>query len=196
MTERKISEENERLILGIDPGFGRMGYAVVAAAGNELRLIVCDAIITPTGEAYPLRLQLIYEELCVIIDRYHPQEAAIEKLFFGKNVTTAIGVAQARGVALLTLVQSGLTIAEYTPSEVKLAVTGYGAARKEQVGYMVQQILDLPTIPRPDDAADAAAIAICHAHALRIYTEGLLRWRAFDWLAGSLSLVYTRTAFC
>jgi crossover junction endodeoxyribonuclease RuvC len=90
-------------------------------------------------------------------------------------VTTAIGVAQARGVALLTLVQSGLTIAEYTPSEVKLAVTGYGAARKEQVGYMVQHILDLPSIPRPDDAADAAAIAICHAHALRLPTEGLLR---------------------
>ncbi len=175
MTEMKRSERNERRILGIDPGFGRMGYAVVTAAGNDLRLLVCDAIMTPTGQAYPLRLQLIYEELSVIIGRYHPEEAAIEKLFFGKNVTTAIGVSQARGVALLTLVQSGLTIAEYTPSEVKLAVTGYGAARKEQVGYMMRHLLDLPTIPRPDDAADAAAIAICHAHALRIYTEGLLR---------------------
>ena len=175
MTEKKRSEDNERRILGIDPGFGRMGYAVVAAAGNELHLLVCDATITPTEQAYPLRLQLLYEELSLIIARYHPQEAAVEKLFFGKNVTTAIGVAQARGVALLTLVQSGLTIAEYTPSEVKLAVTGYGAARKEQVGYMVQHILDLPSIPRPDDAADAAAIAICHAHALRLPTEGLLR---------------------
>lgn len=175
MTEKKHSEGNERRILGIDPGFGRMGYAVISAAGNTLRLLVCDAIMTPTGQAYPLRLQLIYEDLSVIIERYHPQEAAVEKLFFGKNVTTAIGVAQARGVALLTLVQSGLTIAEYTPSEVKLAVTGYGAARKEQVGYMVQHILDLPSIPRPDDAADAAAIAICHAHALRLPTEGLLR---------------------
>ena len=164
MTDRKRSECNERLILGIDPGYGRMGYAVVSAAGNELHLLVCNATITPTGQAFPLRLQLIYEELSVIIARYHPQEAAIEKLFFGKNVTTAIGVAQARGVALLTLVQSGLAIAEYTPSEVKLTVTGYGAARKEQVGYMVQHILDLPSIPRPDDAADAAAIAICHAH--------------------------------
>src|SRR6266700_1604258 len=166
MTDMKLSERNERLILGIDPGFGRMGYAVVAAAGNDLRLLVCDATITPTRQAYPLRLQLLYEELSVIIARFHPREAAIEKLFFGKNVTTAIGVAQARGVALLTLVQSGLTIAEYTPSEVKLAVTGYGAARKEQVGYMVRQILDLPSIPRPDDAADAAAIAICHAQLL------------------------------
>src|SRR6266700_5729649 len=135
MAERKRSARRERPSLGIDPSFARMGYAVVAAARNELRLLVCDAIMTPTGEAYPLRLQLIYEELSVIIDRYCPQEAAIEKLFFGKNVTTAIGVAQARGVALLTLVQSVFTIAEYTPSEVKLAVTGYGAARKEQVGY-------------------------------------------------------------
>jgi crossover junction endodeoxyribonuclease RuvC len=175
MAEMKLPKLNERLILGIDPGYGRMGYAVVAAAGNDLRLIVCDATITSTGQAYPLRLQLIYEELSVIIDRYHPQEAAIEKLFFGKNVTTAIGVAQARGVALLTLVQSGLTIAEYTPSEVKLAVTGYGAARKEQVGFMVRHILDLPSIPRPDDAADAAAIAICHANVAHYYTTNVLK---------------------
>jgi crossover junction endodeoxyribonuclease RuvC len=152
-----------------------MGYAVVAASGNELRLLVCNATITPTGQAYPLRLQLLYEELSLIIARYHPQEAAVEKLFFGKNVTTAIGVAQARGVALLTLVQSGLTIAEYTPAEVKLAVTGYGAARKEQVGYMVQHILGLPSIPRPDDAADAAAVAICHAHMLYPTIAGVLK---------------------
>ncbi len=175
MLEKTLPQGNERRILGIDPGYGRMGYAVLSAVGNELRLLVCDVTITPTGQAYPLRLQLLYEELSVIIARYHPQEAAVEKLFFGKNVTTAIGVAQARGVALLTLVQSGLPIAEYTPSEVKLAVTGYGAARKEQVGYMVQHILGLPSIPRPDDAADAAAIAMCHAHSLHIYTEGLLR---------------------
>src|SRR6266566_874500 len=175
MTEIQLSERNERLILGIDPGYGRMGYAVVAAAGNDLHLIVCDAIMTPTSLAYPLRLQLIYEELSVIIARYHPQEAAIEKLFFGKNATTAIGVAQARGVALLALAQSGLTIAEYTPNEIKLAVTGYGAARKEQVGAMVRSILRLTTIPRPDDAADAAAIAICQAHTLRVLTTNAVK---------------------
>ncbi len=175
MIEKKGSEGNERRILGIDPGFGRMGYAVVSTAGNKLHLLVCDAIMTPTGQTYPLRLQSIYEELSVVIARFHPQEAAVEKLFSGKNVTTAIGVAQARGVALLTLVQSGLTIAEYTPGEVKLAVTGYGAALKEQVGYMVRQLLHLPVVPKPDDAADAAAIAICHAYALHIYTKGLLR---------------------
>src|SRR5258708_19290270 len=158
MIEMKRSERNERLILGIDPGFGRMGYAIVAAAGNDLRLIVCDAIMTPSGQAYPLRLQLIYEELSVIIAHYHPQEAAIEKLFFGKNVTTAIGVAQARGVALLTLVQSGLTIAEYTPSEVKLHVTGYGAARKDQVGYMVCQLPHLPAVPQPETPSPPPAI--------------------------------------
>jgi len=94
---------NERLILGIDPGFGRMGYAVVAAAGSDLRLLVCDAIMTPMGLAYPHRLQQIYEQLSMIVTQYRPQEAAIEKLFFGKNATTAIGVAQARGVALLAL---------------------------------------------------------------------------------------------
>lgn len=123
-----------------------------------------DVVKTPTGQAFQLRLYLINKELCVIIGRYYPQEAAVEKLFFSKNVTIAFGVALARGVALLTLVQSGLIIAEYTPGEVKMAVIGYGAARKEQVGYMVQHMLGLPSIPRPDDAADAAAIAICHAH--------------------------------
>ncbi len=166
---------NERRILGIDPGFGRVGYAVIAAQGSDLRLLVCDAIMTPTALPYPQRLQQIYEQLGAIIAQYQPQEAAIEELFFGKNVTTAIKVAQARGVTILALAQQGLSIAEYTPSEVKLAVTGYGAARKEQVGYMVRQLLHLPAVPKPDDAADAAAIAICHAHALRIYREGSLR---------------------
>jgi len=170
MTESAKMERKERLILGIDPGYGRMGYAVVAAVGDNLRLIACDAIITPAELAYPLRLQQIYEQLSAIIARYRPQEAAIEKLFFGKNVTTAIPVAQARGVALLALAQSDVLIAEYSPNEIKLAVTGYGAARKEQVGATVRLLLYLPSVPRPDDAADAAAIAICHAHTLRDLT--------------------------
>jgi len=163
-------KSNERLILGIDPGFGRMGYAVLAATGNGLNLIACDAIKTPVALSYPRRLQQIYEQLGEIIDQYRPAEAAIEALFFGKNVTTAIAVAQARGVAILILAQRELSIAEYTPSAVKLAVTGYGAARKEQVGYMVRQLLHLPAVPQPDDAADAAAIAICHAHLVPTYT--------------------------
>src|SRR5258708_38662722 len=166
---------NDRLILGIDPGFGRMGYAVLAAAGNDLRLVTCDAIMTPVALSYPRRLQQIYKQLGEIIAEYRPVEAAIEALFFGKNVTTAIAVAQARGVAILTLVQRDLSIAEYTPSAVKLAVTGFGAARKEQVGYMVCQWLHLPTVPKPDDAADAAAIAICHAHMLHPNMVGALK---------------------
>ncbi len=168
-------EKNERLILGIDPGFGRMGYAVLAAAGNDLHLIACDAIITPVALSYPRRLQQIYEQLGEIIAEYQPAEAAIEALFFGKNVTTAIAVAQARGVTILLLEQRGVSIAEYTPSEVKLAVTGYGAARKEQVGYMVCQLLHLPAVPKPDDVADAVAIAICHAHMLRPNLLGALK---------------------
>ncbi len=167
MTEIIQMARKERLILGIDPGYGRMGYAVLTAGGSDLRLIVCDAIMTPATFSYPRRLQQIYEQLGEIITQYQPVEAAIEALFFGKNVTTAIAVAQARGVAMLTLAQRELSIAEYSPSAVKLAVTGYGAARKEQVGSMVSQWLQLQTVPEPDDAADAAAIAICHAHMLR-----------------------------
>ena len=170
-----MREMNERRILGIDPGFGGLGYAALSAQGMDLSLMVCDAIITPTGLMYPQCLQQIYEQLGAIIARYQPQEAAIEQLFFGKNVTTAIKVAQARGVTILALAQQRLPITEYNPSTVKLAVTGYGAARKEQVGCMVCQLLHLSVVPTPDDAADAAAIAICHAHALRIYTGGLLR---------------------
>jgi crossover junction endodeoxyribonuclease RuvC len=166
---------NERRILGIDPGFGRVGYAVLSVQGSDLHLVVCDTIVTPTTLGYPKRLQQIYEQLGAIMTEYQPAEAAIEELFFGRNVTTAIKVAQVRGVTMLALAQRGVSITEYTPSEVKLAVTGYGAARKEQVGFMVRQLLHLPTVPRPDDAADAAAIAICHAHTLRIYAEGLLR---------------------
>jgi crossover junction endodeoxyribonuclease RuvC len=120
-------------------------------------------------------LQQIYEQLGAIIAEYKPAEAAIEELFFGKNVTTAIAVAQARGVAILLLEQRGVSIAEYTPSAVKLAVTGYGAARKEQIGYMVCQWLRLSAVPKPDDAADAAAIAICHAHMLRPNLLGALK---------------------
>jgi crossover junction endodeoxyribonuclease RuvC len=166
---------NERRILGIDPGFGRLGYAVITARGNDLGLLVCDAVITPKTLAYPQRLQQIYEQLGAIIAEYKPAEAAIEELFFGKNVTTAIAVAQARGVAILLLEQRGVSIAEYTPSAVKLAVTGYGAARKEQIGYMVCQWLRLSAVPKPDDAADAAAIAICHAHMLRPNLLGALK---------------------
>ena len=160
-----------RIILGIDPGVAIVGYAVVEARGDALRTIACDVIRTPAGIPLAQRLQQIYQQLGELLTNYRPQEAAMEELFFGRNVSTAIAVGQARGVALLALANSGLSIAEYTPNEVKLAVTGYGAAKKEQVGEMVRLLLKLEAIPRPDDAADAAAIAICHAHTVRYLKE-------------------------
>ena len=160
-----------RIILGIDPGVAIVGYAVVEARGDALRMIACDVIRTPTGLPLAYRLQHIYHQLGEVLTSYHPQEAAMEELFFVRNVSTAIAVGQARGVALLALANSGLSIAEYTPNEVKLAVTGYGAAKKEQVGEMVRILLHLKAVPRPDDAADAAAIAICHAHTVPFLKE-------------------------
>jgi crossover junction endodeoxyribonuclease RuvC len=168
-----MNTSNERLVLGIDPGYATLGYAVVTAHGNELSLLACGVITTSAGTVFPLRLQQIYKRLSALVDEYRPQEAAMEELFFGRNVTTAIAVGHARGVAMLALVNGGITIAEYTPSEVKLAVTGYGAAKKWQVGEMVRLLLHLTSIPRPDDAADAAAIAICHLHMARYQYQPL-----------------------
>ncbi len=153
-----------RVALGIDPGTAILGYAVVATRGSELSLVSCDVITTPAGMPLPERLQHIYHHLSEIISTYRPNEAAMEELFFAKNARTALAVGQARGVAMLALANGGLTVAEYTPKQVKLAVTGYGGANKEQVGEMVRILLRLKTIPRPDDAADAAAVAICHLH--------------------------------
>ena len=163
----ETGDSTSRIILGIDPGVAIVGYAVVEARGDALRMIACDAIRTPAGLPLAHRLQHIYQQLGEVLTSYHPQEAAMEELFFGRNVSTAIAVGQARGVALLALANGGPSIAEYTPNEVKLAVTGYGAAKKDQVGEMVRILLHLKAVPRPDDATDAAAIAICHAHTAR-----------------------------
>ncbi len=153
-----------RLALGIDPGTAILGYAVVAAQGSELSIVACDVITTPVGMPLPERLQQIYGRLSEIVSTYQPNEAAMEELFFAKNARTALSVGQARGVAMLALANGGLSIAEYTPKQVKQAVTGYGGASKEQVGEMVRILLHLKAVPRPDDAADAAAVAICHLH--------------------------------
>jgi len=157
--------------MGIDPGTAIVGYAVVEAKGSELAMIACDVITTPAGMPMPRRLQHIYHCLSEIISTYHPNEAAIEELFFAKNARTALTVGQARGVAMLALANGGLAVAEYTPKQVKQAVTGYGGANKEQVGEMVRILLHLKTIPRPDDAADAAAVAICHLHTATYLTR-------------------------
>ena len=152
----------ERIALGIDPGTAIVGYAVVKATGSDLHMLVCDVITTPATMPLAQRLQVIYDNLSNIIATYQPNEAAMEELFFAKNARTAMTVGQARGVAMLALANGGLSVAEYTPKQIKQAVTGYGGAQKDQVGEMVRILLKLPSIPRPDDAADAAAVAICH----------------------------------
>src|SRR5256885_6914043 len=156
--------DGARIALGIDPGTAIVGYAVVAARGDELNMIACDVITTHARMPLAERLQHIYQRLVEIIRIYSPQEAAMEELFFAKNARTALTVGHGRGVAMLALANGGLSIAEYTPMQVKQAVSGYGGAKKEQVGEMVRILLRLSAIPRPDDAADAAAIAICHLH--------------------------------
>src|SRR6266566_7057489 len=169
--------DGARIALGIDPGTAIVGYAVVAARGDELNMIACDVITTPARMPLAERLQHIYQRLVEIIRIYSPQEAAMEALFFAKNARTAMTVGQARGVAMLALANGGLSISEYTPKQVKQAVTGYGDARKEQVGEMVRILLKLSSIPRPDDAADAAAVAICHLNTASILTSSFLKLR-------------------
>lgn len=164
-----------RITLGIDPGTAIVGYAIVMAQGSKLSLLACDVICTPAKMPLAERLVCIYKELNTIVATHQPQEAAMEELFFARNARTAMAVGQARGVAMLALANSGLSIAEYTPKQVKQAVTGYGGADKNQVGEMVRILLKLSAIPQPDDAADAAAIAICHLHTAP-YAQDLLQY--------------------
>jgi crossover junction endodeoxyribonuclease RuvC len=156
-------------VLGIDPGTARTGFGVVEADDlNQLVLVDYGVIKTPAGHDTAERLVTLHLELKDLIERHSPTEAAIERLFFQKNVSTAMQVGQARGVILLTLHQAGLPIGEYSPQDIKLAVTGYGAAEKSQMQRMVKTLLTMPELPQPDDAADALAIAICHFHSVRL----------------------------
>jgi crossover junction endodeoxyribonuclease RuvC len=164
LTSPSSTSPSSRIALGIDPGTAIVGYAVVEAQGSKLNMVVCDVITTPSTMSMPERLQHIYQRLNEIITTYCPNESAMEELFFAKNARTALTVGQARGVAMLALANGGLAVSEYTPKQIKQAVTGYGSANKEQVGEMVRILLHLKSIPRPDDAADAAAVAICHLH--------------------------------
>jgi crossover junction endodeoxyribonuclease RuvC len=165
------SQGATRVTLGIDPGTAIVGYAVVEARNQHLRLLTCDVITTPAGMPLAQRLQTIYQHLLEIIQTYQPAEAAMEELFFAKNARTALTVGHARGVIMLALANGGLPIAEYTPRQVKQAVTGYGSADKLQVGEMVRILLNLRAIPKPDDAADAAAVAICHLNTVPFLRE-------------------------
>ena len=160
--------ENENLVLGIDPGTAITGYGLVWGEGDDLKLVDYGAITTPSYESLPERLREIYHQLTTLIQERQPAEAAVEKLFFSRNVRTALSVGQARGVALLAVANADLEIHEYTPLEVKQAVVGYGRASKEQVQEMVKMLLGLDSVPQPDDAADAIAVAICHIHSARM----------------------------
>ena len=151
------------IILGIDPGFAIVGFGVVEAAGGRQRLISCGAVTTPANEPLPTRLLQIENDMAQLLDTFHPEAMAVEELFFNNNITTGIGVAQARGVILTAAERAGVPIFEYTPSQVKQAVAGYGKAGKRQVMDMTKRLLNLKQMPRPDDAADALAIALCHA---------------------------------
>ena len=151
------------LILGIDPGFAIVGFGLLSTEGNRQRLIRCGAITTPAGLPLPTRLLQIGEDMEALLTQFQPDAMAVEELFFNTNVTTGIGVAQARGVILMTAEKYGVPIFEYTPSQVKQAVVGYGKAEKRQVMDMTKRLLNLAAVPKPDDAADAVAVALCHA---------------------------------
>jgi len=150
-------------ILGIDPGYGITGFGVIDTDRSQSRLVTCGAITTPAGMDFSARLEIIYEDMRKLLETARPDSVAIEELFFGQNVTTGIGVAQSRGVILLAIRQAGLEVTSYKPMQVKQAVVGYGNATKHQVQEMTKRLLHLDAMPKPDDAADAIAIALCHA---------------------------------
>ena len=154
-------------ILGIDPGTGILGFGVIEISGGKTILIDAGVIRTPVKEDDAVRLQTIYDELTGIIAASKPEQMSVEKLFFARNVTTAMTVAQARGVVLLCGRQAGLAIYEYTPLQIKMAITGYGKADKKQIQEMVRVILGLQDVPKPDDCADAIAAALTHGQTLR-----------------------------
>lgn len=158
------------IVLGIDPGTAITGYGLVSDGDGEAAAIAYGAITTASDLSLPDRLLAIHRELDQLIRQYRPDQAAVEQLFFNKNVRTALAVGHARGVVMLTLAQAGVPTVEYTPLEVKLAVSGNGRADKRQIQQMVTLLLKLDKIPKPDDAADALAIALCHLHSARLTT--------------------------
>lgn len=155
------------IVLGIDPGTAMTGYGIVAREGSRLRMIDYGCLQTPAGQALPERLLLIHQGVSELLDEHQPAWVGVERLFFNRNVQTAFAVGQARGVILLAAAQHGVPVIEFGPHEVKMAVTGYGRAPKDQVQRMVQAVLGMSQLPRPDDAADALAVAICASHTRR-----------------------------
>ena len=164
-------------ILGVDPGVATIGFGLIEADRGSQRLLRYGVITTPAGLPLSSRLYQISRDMEELLGAFHPDEAAVEELFFSKNITTGIAVAHGRGVILLELERAGIPVYEYTPMQVKQAVAGYGGAEKRQVMLMTQRLLKMEEIPRPDDAADALAIAICHG---RSATSLLNTERVFD----------------
>jgi crossover junction endodeoxyribonuclease RuvC len=165
-----LATKGRRVVLGVDPGTAILGYGVVAVDGDELSALEYGVLTTPSHLPLTSRLLALFDGLTTVIDRTRPSEAAVEQLFFARNVQSALAVGQARGVVLLAAARGAIPVSEYTPLQVKQAVAGYGRATKEQVQQMVQVILRLQEIPQPDDAADALAIAICHAQWIEVMT--------------------------
>lgn len=159
------------IILGIDPGYAIVGVGIIEYVGNKFRPIAYDAITTHAKMATSLRLKTIYDDINYCLEKYKPDAVAIEELFFNNNAKTAIAVAQARGVLVVSATNRGIPVYEYTPLQIKQSVAGYGRADKSQVQQMVKTLLNLNAIPKPDDAADALAVAICHAHSSKINEE-------------------------
>lgn len=153
-------------ILGVDPGYAILGYGLIDTKGTQLSVVDYGVIETRAGEAFPARLERLYAGVRALVERFSPDEAAFEELFFARNSTTALAVGAGRGVALLAVEQAGIPLYEYTPMQIKLAVTGNGRADKLAVQQMVRILLNLNSPPRPDDAADALAAAICHGGTL------------------------------
>ena len=156
------------IILGIDPGLATLGYGVIEADNNKRRLIQFGTLTTPAGQPMPQRLRAIFQGMNQLMDIYQPDDVAFEELFFAKNITTGMAVSAARGVALVAVVQRTDNLYEYTPMQIKQAVTGYGGADKHQVQQMVKMLLNMREIARPDDAADALAVALTHANSMNM----------------------------
>ena len=162
------------IVLGIDPGTATTGFGVLRVDGSRIRPVDVGVILTPSKDPINLRLLSIYDGINTLLDKYEPDTVATERLFFGRNVTNALSVGRAIGVILLAFAQRGLVWAEYTPMQVKMAITGHGGAEKKQVEFMVTRLLGLQETPKPDDAADALAIAWCHASSYKLTSMGVL----------------------
>ena len=162
------------IILGIDPGYATVGYGVIESDGVHFRTIDYGAVTTPPKTPFDVRLEMIYDGICELCRKYNPDAASVEELFFNTNITTGIAVGHSRGVIMLALRKCGVSFYEYTPLQVKQSVVGYGRADKKQVMIMTKTILGLEKMPRPDDAADALALAVCHAHSAKSQLLGLM----------------------